>query len=82
MGYARSSSECFVMTKSVRQHKIVKGGKLQESESSLIYVVIAEGSTNALKVSTSIHAHCSVPVNKKAPIHFIISINDKVYRPL
>ena len=29
------SSGCFMMTKSVRQHKIVKGGKLQESESSL-----------------------------------------------
>ena len=31
---------CFVMTKSVRQHKIVKGGKLQKSESSLICVII------------------------------------------
>ena len=41
------SSGCFVMTKSVHQHKIVKAGKLQKSESSLICVVIAEGSTNA-----------------------------------
>ena len=39
------------MTKSVRHHKIVKGGKLQKSESSLICVVIAEGSSNALPVS-------------------------------
>ena len=28
------SSGCFVMTKCVRQHKVVKGGKLQKSESS------------------------------------------------
>ena len=42
------SSGCFVMTKSVFQHKIViKGGKLQESESSLLCFVIAEGSANA-----------------------------------
>ena len=41
------------MTKCVRQHKVVKGGKLQKSESSLICVIIAEGSTNALPVSTS-----------------------------
>ena len=47
------SSGCFVMTKSVRQHKILKGGKLQKSESFLICVIIAEGSTNALPVSTS-----------------------------
>ena len=77
-----TSPGCFVMTKCVRQHEIVKGDKLKKSESSLINVVIAEGSTNTLKVSTSILAHCSLPVNKKAPIHFIISINDKVYRPL
>ena len=38
------------MTKSVRQHKIVKDGKLQKSESSLICVVIAEGSTNAHEI--------------------------------
>ena len=56
------SSGYFVMTKSVRRHKIVKGGKLQMSDSSLIYVVIAEGSTNALPVSTSIPAHCCIPV--------------------
>ena len=30
--------ECFVMTKSVRQHKIVKSSKLKKSESSLICV--------------------------------------------
>ena len=35
-------SGCFVMTKSVRQHKIVKGGKVQKSESCLICVVTAE----------------------------------------
>ena len=39
------SSGFFVMTKSVCRHKIVRGGKLQKSESSLISVVIAEGST-------------------------------------
>ena len=57
------SSGCFVMTKSVRQHKIVKGGKLQKSESSLICVIIADGSTNALPVSTSILAHFCIPVS-------------------
>ena len=31
------------MTKCVRQHKVIKGGKLQKSESSLICVIIAEG---------------------------------------
>ena len=55
------SSGCFVMTKCVRQHKIVKGGKLQKSESSLICVIIAEGSTNALPVSTNIPAHFCIP---------------------
>ena len=57
------SSGCFVMTKSVRQHKIVKGGKLQKSESPFICVIIAEGSTNALPVSTSILAHFCIPVS-------------------
>ena len=57
------SSGCFVMTKSVRQHKIVKGGKLQKSEFSLICIVIAEGSTKALPVSTSILAHFCIPVS-------------------
>ena len=51
------SSGCFVMTKSVRQHKIVKSGKLQKSESSLNYVVFGEGSTNALPVFTSVFAY-------------------------
>ena len=46
-----------MMTESVRQNKIVKGGKLQKSESSLICVVIAEGSANALPVFISILAH-------------------------
>ena len=41
------------MTKRVHKHKIVKSGKLQKSESSLICVVIAEGFTNALPVFTS-----------------------------
>ena len=50
------------MLESVHQHKIIKGGKLQKSESSLICVVIAEGSTNALQVSTSILAHFCIPV--------------------
>ena len=48
LGYART------ILWSVRQHKIIKGGKLQKSESSLICVVLAEGSTNALPVFTSI----------------------------
>ena len=51
------------MTKSFRQLKIVKGGKLQKSESPLICVNIAEGSTNALPVSTSILAHFCIPVS-------------------
>ena len=51
------------MTKCVRQHKVVKGGKLQKSEFSLICVIIAEGSTNALPVSTSILAHFCIPVS-------------------
>ena len=46
------SSGCFVMTKCVCQHKVVKGGKLQKSESSLICVIIAKGPTNALPFST------------------------------
>ena len=49
-------SRCFVMTKSVRQHKIVKGGKLQKSESSLTCVVTAEVSANAVPISISIRA--------------------------
>ena len=57
------SSGCFVMTKCVRQHKIVKGGKLQKSASTLIFVIIAEGSTNALSVSTSILARFCIPVS-------------------
>ena len=57
------SSGCFVMTKSVHQHKIAKGGKLQKCESSHICVIIAEGSTNALPVSTSIPAHFCIPVS-------------------
>ena len=55
-------SGCFVMTTSVRQHKIVKGGQLQKSESSLI-VVIAEGSASVPPVSTSIPAHFCIPVS-------------------
>ena len=51
------------MTKCVRQHKIVNSGKLQKSESSLICVIVAEGSTNALPVSTSIPAHFCIPVS-------------------
>ena len=48
LGYART------ILWSVCQHKIIKGGKLQKSESSPICVVLAEGSTNALPVFTSI----------------------------
>ena len=51
------------MTKSVRQHKVVKGGKQQKSESSLICVINAEEYTNALPVSTSIPAHFCIPVS-------------------
>ena len=51
------------MTKSVCQHKIIKGGKLQKSESFLICVIIAEGSTNALPVFISILAHFCIPVS-------------------
>ena len=72
----RPSSGCIVMTKSVRQHKIVKGGKLQKFESSLICVIIAEGSTNALPVSTSIPAHFFIQVslnNKNVLLRFLIN---------
>ena len=51
------------MAKSVRQHSIVKAGKLKKSKTSLICVVIAEGSTTALPVSTSITAHFCFPVS-------------------
>ena len=57
LGDARPSFGYFVVTKSVRQHKIGKGDKLQKSESSLICVIIAEGSTHALPVFTSVLAH-------------------------
>ena len=57
------SSWCFVMTKSVRQLKIVKGGKLQKSDPLSFVVIIAEGATNALPVSTSILAHFYIPVS-------------------
>ena len=51
------------MTKSVGQHWIVIGGKLQESESFLIYFIIAEEFANALPVSVSIFAHFCIPVS-------------------
>ena len=54
------------MTKSVCQHKIVKSGKLQKSESSLICVLIAEGSENALQVFLSILAHFRIPVSLRS----------------
>ena len=76
-------SGCFVMTKNVLQHKIVKGGKLQKSEFSLSCVVIAEGSTNALPVSTSIPAHFFIPVslhNKNVLLRCLI--NDILVLPL
>ena len=65
------------MTKCVRQHKIVKGGKLKNSESSLICVVTAEGSTNALPVFTSILAHFCIPVslyNKNVLLRCLINV--------
>ena len=70
------SSGCFVMTKCVHQLKIIKGGKLQKFEPSLICVIIAEGSTNALPVSTSIPAHFCIPVslyNKNVLIRCLIN---------
>ena len=42
------------MTKCVRQHKVVKGGKRQKSESSLICVIIAEGSEKYKAVNNNI----------------------------
>ena len=63
------SSGCFMMTKCVRQHKVVKGGKLQKSESSLICVIIAEGSTNTSPVSTSILVHFYIPVSLQCIQH-------------
>ena len=71
------------MSKSVRQHKIVNGGKLQKSESSLIRVVIAEGSTNALPGFTSILAHFCIPVSlHKKNVIFRCLINDILVLPL
>ena len=64
------------MTKSVRQHKVVKGGKLQKSQSSLICVVIAEASINALPVVIRILAHFCIPVsvhNKNVFLGFLIN---------
>ena len=64
------------MTESVCQHKIVKDGKLQKSESPLICVIIAEGSTNALPVFTSILAHFCIQVSlhkKNVLLHSLIS---------
>ena len=64
----------------VRQHKVIKGGKLQKSESSLICVIIAEGSTNAVPVSTSIRAQFCIPVslyNKNVLLRCLI--NDILY---
>ena len=63
------------MTRSVRQHKIVKGGKLQKSEFPLICVITAERSTNALPVSISILAHCCILVslhNKNVLLRYLI----------
>ena len=65
------------MTKSVRQHKSVKGGKLQKSESPLICVISAEGSTKALPISTSILAHFRIPVSlHNKNVHLRCLIND------
>ena len=50
------SSRGFVMAKCVRQLKVVKGGRLQDSGSSLICVVLAEGPANALPVFISVLA--------------------------
>ena len=67
------SSGCFVMNISVRQHKVVNGGKLQKSESSLIRVVIAEGSTNALPVSTNILDHFAFQSSCMTRMSFSVS---------
>ena len=65
------------MTKSVGQHKIVKGVKLQKSESSLICFIIEEGSTNALPVFTSKLAHIGIPVSlHKKNVRLRYLIND------
>ena len=70
------------MTKSICQHKIVKAGKLQKSEPTLIKfcVVVVKRSTNALLVFTSIHAHFCIPVylyNKNVLLRCLI--NDILY---
>ena len=68
------------MTKCIRQDKILKGGKLKKSESSLICVIIAEGSTDALPVSTGILAHFCIPVSlHKKNVLFRCLINDILY---
>ena len=76
------SSGCLVTTKFVRQHKIVKGGKLRKSESSLICVIIAEGSENALPVFISILAHFCIPVslpNKNVFLRCLINEGLKIF---
>ena len=50
------SSGCFVKTKSVCQHKIVKGGKLQKSEYSVIVSSLPEGPQMPCQFS-----HASLP---------------------
>ena len=52
-GMLGPSSGCFVMTKSVRQHKMVKGGKLQKSKSSFISIV----NISINKCLASFHKH-------------------------
>ena len=64
------------MPRPVHQHNTVKGGKLQEPESSLICVVIAEGSADALPVFINILAHFCIAVSlhkKNALLRFLIN---------
>ena len=63
LGYASPSFACLVITKSVRQQNIFIGGKLQESVSSLICFVTAEGSADPAPVFMGTLAHFCIPVS-------------------
>ena len=67
------------MTKRGRQHKNVKGGELQKSESPPICVIIVEGSTHAMAVYTSILAHFCIPVSLHNKNVLRCLINDILY---
>ena len=53
------SSGCFVMTKCVCQHKIVKGGKLKRSESS----IMCRRCKRVHKCLASFHKHPCLPLH-------------------